>query len=303
MSSKWEERIGINPIGWTNDDFHDLGDATSLESCLDEIRAAGYAGCELGRKFPRDAVQLQALLAPRSLRLVSGWHSTYVLERDQDDEARALDVHLDLLSALGCRVAIVAECSRRTYNDATSPMRFGSAAPALSDADSTRLAEGLERLAERAAGRGMRLAYHHHTGTCIQERDALDALMHRTRALALLVDTGHLALAQASPTDVITAYGTRVAHVHLKNVRPEIVRAAHAAPMSFATAVRRGVFNVPGDGGIDFAPVLAALDACGYDGWLVVEAEQDPSITPALQAAGAARAYLETLRPMARENR
>jgi inosose dehydratase len=105
-------RLGINPIGWTNDDFHDLGDDTSLERCLDEIRDAGYAGCELGRKFPRDAAALEARLAPRGLRLVSGWHSTHVLERDPDEEARALDAHLDLLAALGCRVAIVAECSR-----------------------------------------------------------------------------------------------------------------------------------------------------------------------------------------------
>jgi len=303
MQSNWQQRIGINPIGWTNDDFHDLGDATPLERCLDEIAAAGYAGCELGRKFPRDAARLRALLASRGLRLVSGWHSTYVLLRAADDEARALDLHLDLLAALECRVAIVAECSRRTYADAAVAMRFGSAAPRLADADGTRLAAGLERLAERAARRGMRLAYHHHTGTCIQERDALDALMHRTRALGLLVDTGHLALAGTDATSVIEDHGSRVAHVHLKNVRPDVVRDAHAAPMSFAAAVRRGVFTVPGDGGLDFAPVLAALDACGYDGWLVVEAEQDPSITPALPAARAALAYLDTLRPLARENR
>ena len=294
-------RLGINPIGWTNDDFHDLGAVTSLERCLDEICEAGYDGCELGRKFPRDAAALEALLAPRGLRLVSGWHSTYVLQRDPDEEARALDRHLDLLAALGCRVAIVAECSGRTYTEAGSPMRFGSAAPVLTPAESERLADGLERLAERAARRGMRLAYHHHTGTCIQERAALDTLMQRTRGLGLLVDTGHLALAGASALEVLADHGDRVVHVHLKNVRPAIVRAAHTEPMSFSTAVRRGVFTVPGDGGLDFAPVLAALASRRYDGWLVVEAEQDPAISPALQLARAARAHLFDLASGARE--
>jgi myo-inosose-2 dehydratase len=285
-------RLGINPIGWTNDDFHDLGGDLPLEACLDQVRDAGYAGCELGRKFPRQPAALEALLAPRGLALVSGWHSTYVLERDFDDEARDLDAHLDLLAALGCRVAIVAECSGRTYSDGTARMRFGAAAPRLGAGAFERLAAGLERLAERAARRDLRLAYHHHTGTCIQERDAIDQLMRRTQALGLLVDTGHLALARVAALDVLADHGDRVAHVHLKNVRSAVVDAAHAEAWSFEVAVRRGVFTVPGDGGIDYAPILAALEARGYDGWLVVEAEQDPAVTPALPAARAARAAL-----------
>jgi inosose dehydratase len=295
MAGAWRPRIGINPIVWTNDDFADLGDDISLERCLAEMRAAGYDGTELGRKFPRQAPALQAALAPHALRLVSGWHSLHLLERDLDVERRALDAHLDLLLALGCDVAIVAECSRRTYPDPEKPLVFERNGDGLGARDGERLFPALDALARHAASRGVRLAYHHHMGTVIQAAQEIDALMAGTSEIRLLLDTGHLRFAGCDPLAVLDRWADRVAHVHLKDVRAEVARRARDGGWSFARAVRAGVFTVPGDGSIDFAPILARLRACGYGGWLVVEAEQDPAVAPPAACAQRGRAHLRDL--------
>lgn len=285
-------RVGVNPILWSNDDFHDLGGDLPLERCLAEMHEAGYEGTELGHKYPRDAAGLRAALAPHGLDLVSGWHSLHLLERSPAGERRGLERHLDLLRACGSRVAIVAECSRRTYVDAARPLSFAPNGEQLTTAEWERLAGGLESLAEGAAAGGMRLAYHHHMGTVVQREDEVDELMARTRTLGLLVDTGHLAFAGADPLGVLARHAARVVHVHLKNVRPAVVERVRDEHRSFAWAVRRGVFTVPGDGGLDFAPIFAALRTMDYDGWLVVEAEQDPALAPPLEYARRGREYV-----------
>src|SRR5262245_55953444 len=174
MASAWRPRIGINPIVWTNDDFADLGDDIALDRCLAEMRAAGYDGTELGRKFPRQSAALRAALAPHALQLVSGWHSLHLLEHDLETERCALDAHLDLLLDLGCDVAIVAECSRRTYPDPTRPLVFARNGDGLVPREGQRLFAGLDALARHAATRAVRLAYHHHMGTVIQTAAEVD---------------------------------------------------------------------------------------------------------------------------------
>lgn len=288
-------RVGVNPIGWSNDDFHDLGGDVPLERCLDEMHAAGYAGTELGHKYPRDAAKLVPLLASRGLALVSGWHSTYVLERPLERERESLARHLELLAACGCRLAIVAECSGRTYDDPHAPLHFDRNGDGLSPEEWDRLARGLEELAGFAAMRGMSLAYHHHMGTVVQTEPEIGALMARTERLRLLLDSGHLALAGADPVRVLAAHRGRVAHVHLKNVRPDVMRRVRAERSSFAAAVRSGVFTVPGDGGIDFEPLFEQLREARYGGWLVVEAEQDPAQAPPLEYARRGRDYVRRM--------
>ena len=285
-------RIGVNPIVWSNDDFHDLGGDIPLERCLSEIHAAGYAGTELGHKYPRDPRLLAPLLRAHELELVSGWHSLHLLERPFEEEAREYLRHLDLLALLRSRVVIVAECSRRLYDDPATSLQFDGWSDTLSPPEWTQLTTGLEKLAEMAAARGLRLVYHHHMGTVIQSEADIDELMQRTHDTGLLADTGHLAFAGIEPLSVLRRHAQRIAHVHLKSVRPEIVRRAEEGTWSFAYAVRQGVFTVPGDGGIDFEPIFAQLAEASYRGWLVVEAEQDPAVAPPLRCAEAARAYI-----------
>ncbi len=287
-------RVGINPIAWTNDDFHELGDDIPLERCLAEAHAAGYAGIELGRKLPRDPAALRDVLGAAGLALVSGWHSLHLRENPVHEERRRFRAHLALLGALGCRVAIVAECSGRTYTDRAAPLRFGPAAPRLDDAAMSALARGLGELAALAADAGMALAYHPHAGTVIQDAEDVDRLFTRARTAGLLFDSGHLALAGSDPLDMLRRWGDRVTHVHLKNVRPAVAQRARAEGHSFERAVKSGVFTVPGDpeGGVDFDAVFAELARLGYAGWLVVEAEQDPAVAEPSEYARRGREHV-----------
>jgi len=290
--------VGINPIMWSNDDFQELGEGTSLDRCLAEMAEAGYAGSELGHKYPRTSPELGAALGRHGLRLVSGWHSTYLAERDLAGERASFRAHLDLLHSLKATVVIVAECSRRIYDQPTTPLGWTDDRPRLDEAGWSLMVAGLQEFSALTAAAGMKLVYHHHLGTVIQTGDELDRLMAEAPAVGLLLDPGHLAFAGLDPLAVLNRYGARVGHVHLKNVRPDVVRRARAERWSFRRAVVEGAFTIPGDGApprdgsVDFPSIFQRLADYAYTGWLVVEAEEDPGRASAPDKARRARAYV-----------
>jgi inosose dehydratase len=287
-------RIGTNPIAWSNDDLRELGGATPLETCLAEARQAGYAGIEMGHKFPREPEALRAVLERHDLALVSGWYSANLLQRSAAAEMIAMYPYLQLLRDLGSRVLILAECSNAIHDDRTVPL---SRRPVLADGDWHQFAARLTELADLARSAGMTITYHHHMGTIVQTEAEIDRLMTLTGAnLRLLLDTGHATFAGADSVTLARRHRGRITHVHCKDVRPAVMAAALAADQSFLDAVVDGVFAVPGDGCVDFPAVLAALP--GYDGWLVVEAEQDPGKAPPL--IHARRGYANLARDAAR---
>jgi myo-inosose-2 dehydratase len=265
-------RLGTNPIAWSNDDLRSLGGTTPLETCLAEARAAGFAGIELGHKFPREAGALRDVLERHDLALVSGWYSSSLLQRDAAAEFAAMRPHLDLLRALDCDVLILAETTGAVHGDLIAPL---FRRPVLADADWPRFAARLTELARMTQDAGLRIAYHHHMGTVVQTGAEIDRMMAETGdALGLLLDTGHARFAGTEPVALARIHRARVVHVHCKDVRLDTMRESLRADHSFLRSVVDGVFTVPGDGGIDFAAVLRELP--GYSGWLVVEAEQDP---------------------------
>lgn len=279
-------KIGAQPIIWSNDDFQELGGDISLETCLQEMKESGYAGTELGHKFPKEPEALKRVLENFGLELVSGWHCTYLSAESFEKESERFSAHLALLKALGSGTAIVAECAGRNFNKRGVPVEQ----PALSDEDWKTLSSGLDRLAAQAADSGITVAYHHHMGTVIQNEDAIDRLMESTRTLGLLVDTGHLSFAGIDPSALISKYKDRLAHVHLKDLRPEVLG---AEDLSFEKAVKQGVFTVPGDGAVDFKLVFSVLAEAEYEGWMVVEAEQDPAKANPLEYAKKGRAFIK----------
>jgi len=269
-------RLGINPIGWTNDDLPELGDDIPLEVCLREAREAGYAGIELGRKFPRRAQELGPLLARHGLSLVSGWYGARLRERSAEEEIEAMHGHRELLTALGCQVMVFAEVSGTVHGRQEIAL---SRRPTLGAGEWARLGERLTQVAEHLHGCGLRLAYHHHMGTVVQTEDEIDRLMAVCgEPVGLLLDTGHLAYAGGNVVEAARRHARRLVHVHCKDVRPPVLTRAQDDDRSFLDAVRAGVFTVPGDGAIDYRPLLAVLRSVHYAGWLIVEAEQDPAL-------------------------
>jgi inosose dehydratase len=286
-------RIGVNPIGWTNDDLETLGDDTPLEVCLAEARQAGFAGIELGRKFPRRPAELRAALAPHGLDLVSGWYGSHLLRRGATEEIAAMQAHAGLLAALGSKVMVFAEETGSVHGRLGVPL---STRPRVPDQDWKRFGDALTEVAEHLAERGMRLAYHHHMGTVVETEAEIDRLMAATGpAVGLLLDTGHLTYAGGDALAVARRHAARIAHVHCKDVRPTVLAAARRADRSFLDAVVDGVFTVPGDGCVDYRALLGLLREASYSGWLVVEAEQDPVKAPPLRYARMGFAHLSRL--------
>ena len=283
-------RLGISPIGWSNDDLPELGGDTALETCLAEARLAGFQGIELGNKFPRDPAVLRPILERHGLSLISGWYSGRLLDRSVTEELAVIEVHRALLVAMGCAVLVYAETSRSIAGDRCRPL---SGRPRLGDGGWRDFGGRLTDLAQRLSRRGIRLVYHHHIGTVVESEAEIDRLMGATGdSVALLLDTGHLAFAGVDPAVLARRYGHRIAHVHCKDVRRDVLAGVRAGDASFLAAVLDGVFTVPGDGCIDFGAVLAALAAADYRGWLVVEAEQDPAKAPPLAYARLGFAHL-----------
>jgi inosose dehydratase len=282
--------IGINPLTWTNDDMPELGGDTPLETCLAEAKLAGYDGMELGNKFPREPAALQKTMARHGLRVVSGWYSANLLGRSVDDEWAAMASHLSLLAACDATAMVFAETTGCVHGDRNAKLAMRRT---LAPAEIADLGKRMSQLGSRMAARGVRLAYHHHMGTVIQTEAEIDALMAATtQDVGLLLDTGHLTYAGGDPLRVAKRHGTRIVHVHCKDVRRAELAAAKAADLSFLEAVLSGVFTVPGDGTIDYPPILAALKAADYRGWLVVEAEQDPARAHPLTYARKGHDYL-----------
>jgi inosose dehydratase len=269
-------RFGVSPIAWVNDDMPALGGETALATILADARDIGFAGVELGGKFPRDPQVLRPILAAHGLDLVGGWFSGSLLTRDVAAEMAAARPHLALLEALGCAVFVDAETSNSIHGRMATPL---SRTPRL-DAEGWKLfGARLTRFAELVAAEGFRFAYHHHLGTVVEGPEDLDALLGATgEVVGLTVDTGHAALGGIDPLALIRGHPGRIAHVHCKNVRADVFAGVRENGLSFLQGVLAGMFTVPGDGGLDFGALMRSLAEIGYAGWIVVEAEQDPAV-------------------------
>ena len=267
-------RIGINPITWSNDDVPELGGDTPLEVCLSETRAAGFAGIELGGKFPRVAAELKEVMRRHRLALISGWYDGRCDEQEVAAEMDAITPHLQLLKDMGSKHVVYADTSRGRHGAIWAPI---SERPTLSAEEWPAYGKKLTSLAERMADFGVRMAFHHHMGTIVESDKDVGLLMkHTGEAVGLLYDTGHSAFAGGDPVALIKKHVARVVHVHCKDTRQPVLERARAGDMSFMGAVMEGIFTVPGDGSIDYPAILKVLADADYSGWLVVEAEQDP---------------------------
>jgi len=277
-------RLGINPIGWTNDDLRWLGDDIPLETCLAEAREAGFSGVELGRKFPREPRRLRPILKRHGLDLVSGWYSARLLERDSRAEIAAMRQHLELLKALGSTVMVFAEGT----GDLVPRLDLGlSQRPTLNTAAEWRqYGKRLTEVADHALAQGVRIAVHHHMGTIVQTASDIDRMLENCgESVGLLLDTGHMTYAGSDPVKVARRHAARIAHVHCKDVRRGALELALARDFTFTEAVLAGIFTAPGDGFVDFLGVFQALARVKYKGWIVHEAEQDPRVAHPLTYA------------------
>ena len=273
-----EARLGIAPIAWSNDDLPELGGDTPLETCLADARDAGFSGIETGGKFPATSAELGPILKEFSLALCGGWYSGTVLGNDLSAEKDQVHGQLELFRDLDAPCLVYGETHGTIQNVRTAPLNTRIR---LDDEQIGSYGKRLTDFAEWCAEQGMRIAFHHHMGTAIESQHDVDRLMNWTgEAVDLLFDPGHLAFAGDDVFAMIDRHAGRMSHFHAKDVRRQVIDGLDRSRESFLDAVLKGAFTVPGDGSLDFHAIIASLAARGYEGWFVVEAEQDPKLAP-----------------------
>ena len=287
--------LGITPTGWTNDDFPLLGNDISFGQVVSEMALAGYEGCSVGHNFPKDRAVLKRELERRGLRVSEPWVSTLFTAKEMRERTvQNFKDQMAFIKEMGGTDIVVAELGGAVHQQPVAPLPNK---PVFDDRQWRAMVDGLDELGRLAASDGMRLCYHHHMGTGVQTRAEVDRLMADTDAEAvhLLLDTGHLFWSGDDPLALARDHGDRIKHVHLKDIRVDVLERCTAARLSFQESVLEGVFTVPGDGVIDFKPIFQALADHGFEGWLIVEAEQDPNKANPLEYARKARQHIRDL--------
>ena len=296
MFTNKDVKLGICPIGWSNDDMWDLGDENTFQQCISEMRLAGFTGCEIGHKYPSDVKELKEALDLRGMTVASKWFSSFLGTKPFEETFEEFKKEIEYLCYAG---ATAINISEQSYSIQGNPdLSIFKNKARFTDAEFAQMCDGLNKLAEYAKSNGIRACFHHHMGTCVQTLEETERMLNNTSDdLLLCYDTGHWTFSEVDPMVILNEFPNRIGHVHLKNMRRAICDQAIKESWSFLKSVRNGAFTVPGDpeGCVDFEPVLRKLDEIGYEGWIMVEAEQDPAKANPFKYAKMAYEYITDL--------
>lgn len=284
-------KLGIAPIAWTNDDMPDLGAENTFEQCISEMALAGFTGCEIGNKYPKDPKVLKKALDLRHMQICNAWFSTFLTTKPYEETEKEFIKHITFLKEMGAKVVGVSE---QGHSIQGTDLSIFDDKYIMNDEEWDKLCTGLNKLGKVAKDMGITLTFHHHMGTVVQTAAEIDRLMENTdpELFNLLFDSGHLAYCGEDYMYVLKKYINRVKHVHLKDIRPEVIEKVKKEHLSFLQGVRLGTFTVPGDGAIDFTPIFDVLAENNYEGYVLVEAEQDPAVANPFEYAVKARKYI-----------
>ena len=293
MFDKNKVKLGIAPIAWTNDDMPDLGKENTFEQCVSEMALAGFTGSEVGNKYPKDPEVLKKALELRGVEICNQWFSSFLITKPFEEVEKEFRAQLAFLKAMGAKVIGASEQSYSVQGQMDTPV-FGHKYE-MNDEEGDTFCTGMNKLGKIAKEEyGIALTFHHHMGTVVQSLAEVDRMMENTdpEYVSLLFDTGHFTYCGEDPLEVVKKYVHRIKHVHLKDIRPEVVEQVKKENMSFLAGVRAGAFTIPGDGCINYDPIFKVLEDAGYEGYMVVEAEQDPAKANPLEYAIRARKFI-----------
>lgn len=296
MLNKEKIQLGIAPIAWTNDDLPELGKENTFEQCISEMALAGYTGSEVGNKYPKDVKTLKEKLDIRGLTICNAWFSTFFAIGKEKETIEEFIKHRDFLYELGAKVI---GCSEQSHSIQGLEKAIFEEKPSFTKEEWERIFEGYNRLAQLAEEKGMKVCLHHHMGTGIQTPEEVKTFMEGTNEnVYLLFDSGHIYYSensQEATENLLKTYIDKIVHIHLKDVRKEVVEQIRQEKGSFLQGVKRGTFTVPGDGCIDFKPLFQIIEQSNYEGYMVVEAEQDPAVANPFEYAVKARKFIKEM--------
>ncbi len=288
-------KLGIAPIAWWNDDLEELSDDVSLDECLRQAAQAGLTGMETGRRFPMNMDDLGPVLDRHGISVCGGWFSGLLLDGDIEIEKDRIAEQMAFFIAANAPCVVYGETARSVQGERHTPL---AEKPKLTEAEMEAYGRKISDFADWCAGEGMPIAYHHHMTAAVETEPELDLFMKHS-SVPLLFDAGHMAFAGGNLMRVIENHHSRIAHVHTKDIRQEVVDGLDRSVESFLDAVIKGSFTVPGDGSLDFEVLIKALADKGYEGWFVIEAEQDPVANPPLDMAIKGRVELKRVMDVA----
>jgi inosose dehydratase len=282
-------KLGMSPIAWWNDDLVELSDDVSLEECLRQSRSAGFTGMEKGRRFPDDPEVMLPILKAADVTLCGGWFSGTLVDEELAANKDRIAPMIELFRAVNAPCIVYGEVGRSIQGDRSKPL---ATKPRLSDDEMKAYGRKVTAFGEWCAEEGMPLSYHHHMAAVVETEPELDAFMsHSGAGIPLLLDAGHLAFAGGDVLRAIDNHHARINHVHVKDIRRPVVDGLDRTKQSFLDA-----FTVPGDGSLNFGAIVQKFADYGYEGWFVVEAEQDPRANPPMRMAQVG--YQELMRVM-----
>ena len=271
----------------------DLGRENTFEQCVSEMALAGFTGSEVGNKYPKDPEVLKKALELRGVEICNQWFSSFLITKPFEEVEKEFRAQLTFLKAMGAKVIGASEQSHSVQGQMDTPV-FGHKYE-MNDEEWDIFCTGMNKLGKIAKEEyGIALTFHHHMGTVVQSLAEVDRMMENTdpEYVSLLFDTGHFTYCGEDPLEVVKKYVHRIKHVHLKDIRPEVVEQVKKENMSFLAGVRAGAFTIPGDGCINYDPIFKVLEDAGYEGYMVVEAEQDPAKANPLEYAIRARKFI-----------
>lgn len=283
-------KLGVASIAWSNDDMPELGKDTTLEKCLSEASYAGFSGIETCGKFPKKSEKLIPLLKRNNLELCSGWYGANLRKNNVKEEIEAIQNQLRLFKECNAPCIVFAEVSNSIAGNPNLPL---SSRPRMDRDEWNNFCKKISEIGKYLTDQGMPLAYHHHMGTVIETQSDVERLLENTNDnVKLVLDTGHMLFAKGNSLKITKDFKNRITHVHCKDIRKNILEKSLKQDLSFRQSFLNGTFTVPGDGCIDYKPLLELLKKNNYSGWLVVEAEQDPSKANPLEYAKIGYNYL-----------
>ena len=205
MFANKDVKLGICPIGWSNDDMWDLGDENTFQQCISEMRLAGFTGCEVGHKYPSDVKELKEALDLRGMTIASKWFSSFLGTKPFEETFEEFKKEIEYLSYAGATAINISEQSYSIQGNQDLSI-FDNKAN-FTDAEFMQMCDGLNKLAEYAKSNGIRACFHHHMGTCVQTLEETERMLNNTSDdLLLCYDTGHWTFSEVDPMAILNEF-------------------------------------------------------------------------------------------------
>ncbi len=255
-------KIAAAPISWGVCEVPGWGYQLSPDRVLSEMRQAGLSATELGPEgfLPADPTELTTLLGRYELGCV-GTFTPGVLHDAGHDAVNDVTAALDSVVAVGASMLVVAAATGIDGYDSRPELDAGQWSTLLTN---------LDRIADRAAERGVTAVLHPHVGTLVETESDVSRVLSGS-AIPLCLDTGHLLIGGTDPLRLARTFADRVAHVHLKDVNAALAARVRSGELTYTEAVSHGMYTPLGGGDVDIAGIVSALRGNGFDGWFVLE--------------------------------